>query len=143
VQSASHFLEIWALALVTLCMALVLLNIFFSLIDNELTFHSLGKEAAIAAIASFIEGASVWVVITFIPFGARALFIPALIVGILYKVTHLEDWSRYEIILLLLFQAVIAAFGASLVFGHFHVAFIILFVFFIGLAITFAFMRGL
>ncbi len=133
----------WGLALVTLGLALLLLNIFFALIEDDLTLHSPGKETAIAAVASLIEGASVWVVITFIPLGTRALFIPALIVGFIYKVTHLEDWSRYEIISLLLFQLIIAAFGASLFLGHFAAAFGILFVFVVCLAVTVAFMRGL
>jgi hypothetical protein len=146
--SALHILELWALAFVTLCLALPLLAIFFALIENDITLHSLGKEAAIAAVAALIEGASVWVVVTFVPaayvaIAGRALFIPALIVGIIYKVTHLEDWSHYEIIALLLFQLVIAAFGACLLFGHFSAAFIILFVFFICLAVTIAFMKGL
>jgi uncharacterized membrane protein HdeD (DUF308 family) len=105
--------------------------------------HSLGKETAIAAVAALIEGASVWVVITFIPLGGRALFIPALIVGFIYKVTHFEDWSHYEMFSLLLFQLIISAFGACLFFGHFSAAFSILTVFAICLAVTVAFMRGL
>jgi hypothetical protein len=143
VQSALHVFVFWALAFVTLCMALVLLNIFFALIENDLTLHSLGKETAIAAVAALIEGASVWVVITFIPLGGRALFIPALIVGFIYKVTHFEDWSHYEMFSLLLFQLIISAFGACLFFGHFSAAFSILTVFAICLAVTVAFMRGL
>ena len=132
----------------TLCLALLLLAVFFALIENDITLHSLGKEAAIAAVAALIEGASVWVVVTFVPvayvpIAGRALFIPALIVGVIYKVTHLEDWSRYEIIALLLFQLVIAAFGACLLFGHFSTAFTILIVFFICLAVTVAFIKGL
>ena len=124
-------------------MALLVLNVFFALIEDDLTLQSLGKEALIAAVASLIEAASVWVVITFIPLGARALFIPALIVGLIYKITHLEDWSHYEIILLLLFQVVIAAVGASLLSGHFAAAIGILFIFAVCLAVTVAFMRGL
>ena len=122
-----------------------MLNIFFALIENDIALHSLGKETAIAAVAALIEGASVWVVVTCIPLGlaGRALFIPALIVGIIYKVTHLEDWSHYEIFALLLFQLVIAAFGACLFFRHFSTAFTILVVFFTCLAVTVAFMRGL
>jgi hypothetical protein len=143
VQSALHILIFWGLAFVTLGLALLLLSIFFALIEDDLTVHSLGREAVIGAVASFIEGASVWVVVTFIPLGARALFIPALVVGFIYKVTHLEDWSRYEIILLLLFQLIIAAFGASLFLGHFAAAFGILFVFVVCLAVIVAFMRGL
>lgn len=142
-QLALHLLIFWALAFVTLSVALVLLTIFFSLIEDDLTLQSVGKEAIIAVVASLIEGASVWVVVTFIPLGARALFIPALIVGLIYKVTHLEDWGRYEIILLLLFQLVVSAFGASLIFGQFAAAFGILFVFAVCLAVTIAFMRGL
>ena len=142
-QSALHILIFWALAFVTLGMALLVLNVFFALIEDDLTLQSLGKEALIAAVASLIEAASVWVVITFIPLGARALFIPTLIVGLIYKITHLEDWSHYEIILLLLFQVVIAAVGASLLSGHFAAAFGILFIFAVCLAVTVAFMRGL
>ncbi|HEV2435256.1 MAG TPA: hypothetical protein VG077_04595 [Verrucomicrobiae bacterium] len=142
-QLLLHLLIFWVLAFATLGMALLLLSVFFALIEDDLTLHNLGKETMIAAVASLIEGASVWVVVTFIPLGARALFIPALIVGLIYKVTHLEDWSRYEIILLLLFQLVISAFGACLVYGHFVAALGILFIFAVCLGITIAFMRGL
>ncbi len=142
-QSALHIFELWGLAFVTLCLAVLLLAMVFALIEDDLTLHNLGKETLIAAVASLIEGASVWVVVTFIPLGARALFIPALIVGLIYKVTHLEDWGRYEIILLLLFQLVISAFGACLAFGHFAAALGILFVFAACLGVTVAFMRGL
>ena len=109
----------------------MLLNIFYGLIDFDLGLQSLGKEAVIAAIASFVEGASVWAILTFFPnpMAGRALVIPALIVGILYKICHLEDWSRYEIMALLLFQFAIGYFGASLLLGHFQTAIIILAVF--------------
>jgi hypothetical protein len=143
VHSALHIVELWALAFITLCAALVLLNIFFALIENDLTLHSIGKEAAIASVAALIEGASVWVVATFLPLGGRALFIPALVVGIIYKVAHFEDWSRYEIIALLLFQSVIVAFAACLYWGHFSMAFGIFFVFAVCLAVTAVFMRSL
>ena len=63
--------------------------------------------------------------------------------GIVYKVTHLEDWSHYEIFALLLSQLVIAAICTLLLFGHFSTAFIILVAFFICLAVTVAFMKGL
>jgi hypothetical protein len=142
-----HLLILWTLAFVTLAMALLLLSVFFALIEDDLTLKSAGKEASIAAIASLIEGASVWAIVTFIPpagpFLAARFFIPALVVGIIYKATHLEDWGRYEIILLLLFQLVISTIGASLIFGHFASAFGILFAFAVCLAVTIAFMRGL
>jgi hypothetical protein len=147
VRSALHITELWALAFLTLCAALVLLNIFFALIENDLALLSVGKETAIAAVAALIEGASVWVVATFLPpngpFIAARLFIPALIVGIIYKAAHLEDWSRYEIFALLLFQLIIAAFGGCLFLGQFTTAFVILFVFAVCVAFTVVFMRGL
>jgi hypothetical protein len=147
VQSALHILIFWGLAFATLGLALLLLNVFFALIEDDLTLHSLGKETVIAAVASFIEGASVWAIVTFLPlagpFMASRLFVPALVVGICYKTTHLEDWSRYEIILLLLFQLVIAAFGTSLFLGHFAAAFGVLFVSVVCLAVPVAFVRGL
>ena len=142
-----QILELWVLAFITLCLALLLLAIFFALIENDVTLHSRGKEAVIAAVASLIEGASVWVVVTFLPLGgpfiASRLFVPAIIVGIIYKLTHLEDWSRYEILALLLFQLMISFFCASLLLGHFLAALGGLFIFAVCLAVTVAFMRGL
>ncbi len=147
-QSALHIFELWALAFVTLALALLLLAVFFALIENDLALDSLGKEAVIAAVAALIEGASVWVVLTLVPpayvaIAGRALFIPALVVAVIYKLTHLEDWSHYELFALLLFQLVIAGLGACLLSGHFAAAFTLLTVFFICLAVTIAFMRGL
>ena len=128
-HSAMLLLVFWALAFVTLCLALILLNIFYGLIGNDLTLRSLGQEAAIAGIASLVEGAGVWLVASFVPTAARALFVPALIVALIYKVSHLEDWSRYDVALFLAFQIVIVCSGLSLFFGYFHAAFIILAVF--------------
>lgn len=136
-HTAIHLLGFWAVAFVTLGAAIVLLNIFYGLIGFDLSLQSLGKEAVIAAIASFVEGASVWAILTFAPnpMAGRTLVIPALIVAILYKICHLEDWSRYEIMALLLFQFAIGYFGASLLLGHFQTAIIILAVFVTILAI--------
>jgi len=120
----------WTLAFVTLASAVVLLNIFYGLIGNDLTLHSLGKEAVIAGSASLVEGASVWLVITFVPAAGRALIVPALIVGLIYKLSHLEDWSRYDVLLLLVFQIAIGGFAVSLLLGHFATA--------VGIALIFA-----
>jgi hypothetical protein len=133
----------WALAFITLCAALVLLNIFYTLIGNDLTLRSVGQEAALAGVASLIEGASGWLVVSFLPGAVRALFIPALIVAILYKVGHLEDWGRYDILLLFLFQIVLGSSGGFLLFGHFQTALVILGVFGAVLAIIASFARDL
>ena len=45
----------WVLAFLSLCLALVLLNIFFALIGNDLELLSIGSEAAIAGVCSLIE----------------------------------------------------------------------------------------
>jgi len=128
-QAAVHLLGFWAVAFVTLGVALVLLNIFYDLIGFDLSLQSFGKECFIAAMASLVEGASVWTILTFVPMAGRALIIPVLIVAILYKICHLEDWGRYEIIMLLMFQFVIGCFAASLLMGHFQIAIVILAVF--------------
>ena len=51
--------------------------------------------------------------------------VPALMVALIYKLVHLEDWGRFEALLLLLFQLVIGCVTASLVFGRFEAAFMV------------------
>jgi hypothetical protein len=138
-----QFFGLWALAFVTLCAALVLLNIFDSIIGNDLTLLSLGKEVAIATVASLIEGASVWAVVAFLPGAIRGLFIPAAIVALLYKISHLEDWSRYDILMLVVFQTIVALVAALLLTGNFPAALLTIVVFGGILALVAGFMRGL
>ncbi len=128
-HAALQLLLFWALAFVALCMALTLLNIFYGLIGNDLTLRSFGQEAVIAGIASLVEAAGVWLVASFVPTGSRALFVPALIVALIYKLGHLEDWSRYDVALFLVFEMVIVCSGLSLFFGHFQTGIIILGIF--------------
>jgi len=142
-HSAIQLIVLWALAFVTLSVSLVLLSLYYGLIGNDLALRTIQQEAVIAGIASLIEGASVWVVVSFVPTAARALFIPALVVAIIYKVSHLEDWSRYDILLFLMFQIVIGCSGAFCYFGHFQTAIIIVGVFAGFLAILASFVRSL
>jgi hypothetical protein len=126
VHIALKILELWVLSFLTLALALTVLNIVWAAIDYDLALHSLGKELCIAAFAALVEGASVAVVLLFIPSAARALLIPGIIVALIYKIAHFEDWSRYEVFLLLAFQLLIAGFGLCLVSGFFGVAFVVL-----------------
>ena len=142
-HSAIQLLIFWTLAFLTLCTALVLLNIFYNLIGDGLELLSLGKDIAIAGVASLVEAACLWLVMAFVPAASRAMIIPVIIVALIYKVAHHEDWSRYEILLLLMFQVVIGCLGASLIFGHFETAIIILAGFGIVLAVIAAFARSL
>jgi len=142
-HAAIQLSEFWVLAFLSLCTALVLLNIFYGLIGDGLELFSLGKEAVIAGIASLVEAASLWLVVAFVPAAARAMIVPALVVALIYKVAHLEDWGRFEILLLLLFQVVIGCLGVSLFFGHFQTAMIILLVFAAVLAVIAGIARSL
>jgi hypothetical protein len=142
-HAAIQLLVLWVLAFLSLGTALVLLNIFYDLIGDGLELVSLGKEAVIAGIASLVEAASLWLVVAFVPAAGRAMIIPALIVALVYKVAHLEDWGRFEILLLLVFQVVIGCLGVSLFFGHFQTAIIILVVFVAILAVIAGIARSL
>jgi hypothetical protein len=138
----------WALAFLTLCVALVLLSIFDGLIENDLELHSLGRDAAIAGVASLIEALGVWLVVLFIPalyrgVGLRAMIVPAIIVALIYKIAHLEDWSRYDVILLLVFQVFVGYLVASLILGHFEAAIFALAGFGIVLAVIAGLAKGL
>jgi hypothetical protein len=141
---ALQLLAFWSFALVTLCSALVLLNIFDSVIGNDLTLHSVGKEAAIAGVASFVEAACLWLVATYAPTAlGRAIVVPALIVVVIYKIAHLEDWSNGDALMLLGFQVAAACVAATLLTGHFLAAVFILLVFAAILAVIASFMKGL
>jgi hypothetical protein len=133
---------LWAAAFFSLSTALVLLNTFYSLIGDGLELLGLGKEAVVAAIASLVEALSLWLVLSFVPAAGRALIIPALIVVLIYKVAHLEDWGRLEIFLLLIFQLFIGGLGATLFYGQFQMAITILVGFGVVLAIIAAFARA-
>ena len=128
---ALKILELWAIAFFTLTLALVALNVVWAAIDYDLALHSLGWELFIAATASLVEGGSVAALIlllpaNFLPAAVRALFIPAIIVGLIYKAAHFEDWSRYEVFLLLIFQLLIVGFVSLLLAGHFGAALLFL-----------------
>ena len=110
----------WLLAFLSLAVALLLLSIYFGLIGNDLELRGVGVELAIAGVSSLIEAVSFWLVITFIPAGSRALIFPVVVVALIYKVSHYEDWGRFDIFMLLAFQAAIGFFGVSLLFGHFQ-----------------------
>ena len=143
VHAAIQFLVCWVLAFISLSAAVLLLNIYYQIIGNDLTLRNLRQEAAIAGVASLIEGTSAWVIVSFLPSALRAMVVPAIIVAIIYKLGHLEDWSRYDVGLLLMFQIVIGCFGGFLFFGHFQAALIIIVVFGGFLALVGSFVRSL
>ncbi len=134
--TATQFFQYWALAFGTLCVALLLLSVFYRLIDSDLDLHSLRQEAVIAGIASAVQGAGFWFSASLFhgdPF--RRLVIPGAIVGIIYWLAHLEDWNGCEIGGIAFFQAVLLSIGLCLVGGQFKLAVIILGAFVVSLAI--------
>ena len=133
----------WAVAFFTLGLAVFLLNIFFGIIGKDFELHGVGAEAAIAGLASLVEAASVLALLSLSSIMAtRALAIPALIVALIYKIAHLEDWDRFDVLMLLFFQIVIGCFGVSLAFGQFQTAFIILVGFAAVLAVIASFAKS-
>jgi hypothetical protein len=142
-HAAIQFILFWALAFTTLVAALVLLNVFYTLIGNDITLRSAGPEALIAAIASLVEGGSMWLMLSFAPGAGRALIIPILIVAIIYKCSHLEDWSRYDVLLFMVFQIVIVWSVALLFSGNFKEPLVIWLVFGGFLAVVASFAKSL
>jgi hypothetical protein len=141
-HAALNFVVYWAVAFVSLGMAVVLLNIYFGWIGNDLELRSAGREAAMSGLASLVEAAGLWLIVSFVPGAPRALIVPAMIAGLIYKLGHLEDWSRYDVFMLLAFQIVIALVGISLVYGRFEAGIFCLIGFGIFLAVLAAFARS-
>ncbi len=143
-HSAIQLAEYWAVAFLTLGLAVVLLSIYYGLIGNDLELLTAGKEAAIAAFASLVEGGGLWLILRFAPgYLTYEMFFPAVVVAVTYKVAHFEDWSRYDVFMLLIFQAAVGCIGVSLLFGHFQYAIFILVCFAGVLAIIGNFLRDL
>ena len=134
--TTTQFFQYWALAFVTLSAALLLLNLFCSFIDSDISFHSVGKEALVAAVASAVQGAGFWFSASLFhgqPF--RRLVIPGVIVAIIYWLTHLPDWNGYEVGGIAYFQMALLATGLCLIRGEIQLAAMILGLFSIGLII--------
>lgn len=134
--TAAQFLGYWALAFVTLGMALVLLSLFYRFLECDLNLHGFWKEAVIAAIASAVQGAGYSFSASLFngdPF--RRLVIPEAMLAIIYWLALLEDWSGYEIGGIAYFQAAILVAGLTLVTGQFKFGIIMLALFAGGLAI--------
>ena len=122
-HAALILLGFWALAFVTLCLALLLLNIYSQFIGYDFTLHSAGKEALVAGICSLI--------------------VPALLVFVIYMLAHLEDWNRFDPGLVLLVQFAIAAIAVALLGGNFGAALIIAVVLAGALAVIGSIAKGL
>lgn len=136
-------LGFWAFAFVTLCLAVVGLNLYSNLIDYGLTLNTAGKEAVLAALCALIEGASVWIIVTYLPTATRALFIPFMLVALIYTLAHLEDWNRFDGVIVLIFQLAIGGFLGCLFTGNIGVALLIAIVFTGILAVFGSIAKGL
>lgn len=134
--TTTQFFQFWALSFITLCLALVLLNLFFDLVDCDLELHSFGKEAVIAGLASAVQGAGYWFSASlFQGDPSHRLVIPGVIAGFIYWIAHLEDWSGYEIGGIAFFQMAILITGICLVDGEFKLAAVVLGVFAVALGV--------
>jgi hypothetical protein len=142
-HAALLLLGFWAAAFATLCGALVLLNVFDEIIQGELMLKSARTEAMLAGVASLIEGVSLWLMVTYVPGVWRALAFPVIIVMLIYRVGHLEDWKSGHVFMLLIFQVVLVVIGVSLFLGQFGVALVVALAFGLALGVLAAFSRGL
>jgi hypothetical protein len=140
---ALQLLLFWVAAFVTLSLSVVLLHLYSNVIDSDATLNSLRAELILAAVVSLMEGASVWAIFTFVPAAVRALFLPALVVALIYKIAHFETWSRYDVSLLLLFQLVLGGSAVLVLTGHFGPALLLLFICGLCLAALAAMVRNL
>jgi len=141
-HAALVLLGFWVFAFVTLCLALVALNIYSNLIDYAFTLNSVGKEVTLAAICSLVEATSVWVVLTYFPAATRALLIPTLLIALIYTLAHLEVWNRFDGIIVLVFQFAIGGFLACLFTGNFVAALAIAILFSGALAVIGSIAKG-
>jgi hypothetical protein len=112
-------LGLWAIAFITLALALLAMNAYSDYIGYDFALKSVGKEGVLAAVCSAIQAGSVWTVVTYFPGAGRALFIPVLLIVLLYVATHLEDWNKIDAVIVLVFQGVIAATFTFLFKGEF------------------------
>ncbi|HEY1660820.1 MAG TPA: hypothetical protein VGI03_00230 [Verrucomicrobiae bacterium] len=147
-HAAIELAAFWAIAFLTLSAAVVLLNIFCNVIENDMELLSVGKEAIISGLASLIEALGAWLIVLFIPaslrpMGLRAMIVPLIIVGLIYRVAHLESWSIFEVGLLLAFQLAAGCLVATLISGHFLAAIMVVAVFGVMLAILASFAKNL
>jgi hypothetical protein len=90
-----------------------------------------------------IEAASVWAITAYLPAATRALFVPFLLIALLYTLAHLEDWQRFDGVIVLLFQLAIGGCLACLFTGNFGTALVIAFVFAGVLAVIGSIAKGL
>ena len=135
--SATQFFQYWALAFVTLCIALLALHAFYQLVDSHLSLHHWGKELGIAVTASFFQGGGFWVSAWLFhgeAFRRPVLVIPFAIAGMIYWISHAQDWSGYEVGGIALFQAMFLSTGACVYTSEFKLAAMILGIFAIALA---------
>ncbi len=133
----------WAGAFLSLGLAVVLLNIYFGLIGNDLELRTAGKEAAIAAFASFVEAVGIWLSVSVFPGAGRAMIFFIFVTGLIYKIAHFEDWNWNDAVMLMAFQVVIVLVGVSLAAGGFTAAILILGGFVLVLGLIAAFARSL
>jgi hypothetical protein len=142
-MQAARFLICWGLAFATLCAALVLLNIFYNVIESDLELKSLGKEAALAGFASLFQGVTLWVIFWVVHGAGRLILVAGIIVAVLYRLGHLTEWSSYHVAGLLIFQLGLWSVLAALWSGHFAVALVIVAAFGGGLTIIASIARTL
>ena len=124
----TDFLRFWGASFVTLSIALVLMSVFYRLIDCDLGLHGWAKETVLAVIASMFQGVGLWVVYSIAPNGGyRSQVIPTIFVAIIYYATHTgKDWDGWEMTGILLFQVAVSMIGFFALTGELKLAAVVL-----------------
>jgi hypothetical protein len=120
---------------------LTLLNVYCNLIESDLGLKGALAEAGIAVVASLVQAAELWFTASLIGFGRFG--ISSICVGIIYWLSHLNEWNGYEVGGILLFQMVVGFLGFLFLAGMFKVAIMVLVVFILCLAVMASILRSL
>lgn len=91
------FLTAWLIAFLSLSLAVAGLTVAYRLLGSDLRTEGWLRETAIALVTSAIQALLLWAVISLIGYPHWLhLFLAAVIAGLVYRLTHLEDMERLE-----------------------------------------------
>jgi len=124
------FALLWLAAFGSLIAALLLLFVYFRVLGSDLGLNSWRQELILALVTSAAQAGWSSFVERLAPTYVRGEWIiPALICLLFYKLSHLEDWDRYEVGAVAVSQMLLFVAGHFYVAGQYQVAAIVLGIF--------------
>jgi len=138
---ATELFRLWAIGFVTLCVGLLLFSVYERLVDSVLGLKGILAEVGIAALASLVQAAELWFTASILGYGRLAL--SGVCLGVIYWLSHLDEWEGYEVAGVLVFQVVVWVLGSLLIAGMFKIAIMVFGVFILCLAVIASVVRSL